>query len=205
MTGAPREVHNRYMDLLFGRDRTPAAPPPEASPAPAANDLDYNCDVMSSRPNYNPNEYRWGDGAAQITDFSLEADGRPYPSTIAPGSKVTLRVMVRFITAVEGPIFGLTIKTKEGVTVYGTNSESLPHKGVGPLGAAGSWCVFELTLTCRLAQGDYFCSLGVASRIGADVVPHDRRYDVVHLAILPDPRFHGLVDLEAQLQLEGSE
>jgi lipopolysaccharide transport system ATP-binding protein len=205
VTGAPREVHNRYMDLLFGRDRTVASPPPGALTQPTDGELDYRHDVMSSRPNYNPNEYRWGDGAAQLTDFSLEVDGQLYPSTIPPGSKLRLRVMVRFAQAVRNPIFGITIKTKEGVTVYGTNSETLPHNGVGPLGAPGSWCIFELTLTCRLAQGDYFCSLGVASRVGPEVVPHDRRYDVVHLAILPDPRFHGLVDLEAGLRLEASE
>jgi lipopolysaccharide transport system ATP-binding protein len=49
--------------------------------------------------------------------------------------------------------------------------------------------------TCRLAQGDYFISLGIASKRGEEVIPHDRRYDSIHLQVRPHTTFFGLTDL----------
>jgi lipopolysaccharide transport system ATP-binding protein len=49
--------------------------------------------------------------------------------------------------------------------------------------------------TCRLAAGDYFISLGIATRQGEEITPHDRRYDCIHLQVRPDSSFFGLADL----------
>ncbi|TWH02851.1 lipopolysaccharide transport system ATP-binding protein [Pseudoxanthomonas taiwanensis J19] len=96
------------------------------------------------------------------------------------------------------PIFGITLKTKEGLTVYGTNSEMA---GMGDALAAGDGvvaCSFEL----NCAPGDYFLSFGIASRDGnGEVVPHDRRYDSVHLCVESSDAFLGITDLKAELQV----
>lgn len=203
--GEPRRIVNRYLDLLFGRERKAIElkdidpPPPAQAAVQSAYPLSLTDDVFSTHLGYNPHEYRWGDGSAQILDFFLAADGEPYPPIITTGQQLVLAVTIRFAAHLVRPILGFTIKTKEGVTVYGVNSETLEVDTFDSLGQAGSVLVPELTFRCRLAPGDYFVSLGLASRQGSEVVPHDRRYDSIHLQVAPDTRFHGLVDLEAQL------
>lgn len=202
--GEPRQVANRYLDLLFGKERKTisAAPPQDATPAAtvlpskgASYTLNHLDDTFASHPGYNPHEYRWGDGAASILDFYLAADGEAYPAIIASGQMVTLGISVRFTSELIRPILGVTIKTKEGVTVYGANSETLDIEEFKMLGRSSSVASVEIVFCCRLAPGDYFLSLGLATKQGEDVTPHDRRYDAIHLQIGPTNSFFGLVDL----------
>lgn len=213
--GEPRRVVNRYLDLLFGRERKPAIVESDAKEVIPADGLgaegseavlvaseyplSQTDDVFSIHPGYNHNEYRWGDGSARILDFYLAADGDAYPAAIDTGQQIVLAVSVQFVSHMVRPILGVTIKTKEGVTVYGVNSESLQAEAFEALGQAGSVIMPVIKFRCHLAPGDYFVSLGLASRQGADVVPHDRRYDAIHLHISPDTSFHGLVNLQAEL------
>ena len=211
MTGRPRDVTNRYLDLLFGRERqTSVTPKPLAAPAvPSSTDaddiahgLELADDVFASRQGYNPLEYRWGDGAATILDFALRANGAASPALLAPGDTVDLRVAIRFDRDLATPILGVTIRTKEGVTVYGTNSEMLDVAALRSLGRTGQTVVARVRFTCRLAPGDYFVSLGLATRQGGTVVPHDRRYDAIHLQVGPEPTFFGLADVSMSMDVE---
>lgn len=202
-TGEPKRVINRYMDLLFGkekqtRDNSPAntvnvPAPPAASPT---FDLSKSEDAFSTRPGFNPHEYRWGDGTATILDFYLSADDEPYPSAINTGQRIVLTTSIKFHRDFYRPILGITIKTKEGITVYGVNSETLGCDDFIQLGRRGSVVQAEAVFTCRLAPGDYFISLGIASKHGEEVTPHDRRYDSIHLQVRPNSVFFGLADLE---------
>ncbi|MDR5786616.1 ABC transporter ATP-binding protein [Caballeronia sp. LP003] len=210
MQGAPREVVNRYMDLLFGREREEAERnSPELIVAGTSehgtdrNPLSLTHDVFAEKSGYNQHEYRWGDGAASILDFSLEADGHADPQFIICGQTVRLSVSVRFNREVVRPIFGITVKTKEGVTVAGTNSELLSSEThTHGMGVPGSGVVVHMNFQCQLATGDYFISLGVASRNTETIVPHDRRYDAVHFSVAPTRRFYGLVDLDMKMDLK---
>ncbi|MDR5751450.1 MULTISPECIES: ABC transporter ATP-binding protein [unclassified Caballeronia] len=219
--GAPREVVNRYLDLLFGRDsnaRRRSKPSAERvkegavsdeeskdaaedGPDVAAGKLRLDEDVFSQRPGYNPYEYRWGDGSAAITDFRLESGGVEFPHSVEVGARVRLDIGVRFTRTLVRPILGVTIKTKEGITVFGSNSELLDCEEVKHVGEAGERMRATVFLDCRLGQGDYFISLGIATREGETIVPHDRRYDAIHLVISPDTSFFGLVDMKMSMQL----
>ncbi len=154
-----------------------------------------------TRANYNPNEYRWGDKAGVITDFELASRDQPFPSHFESGESITLSLAVHFSRPVPQPIVGFTVKTTEGVTVFGTNTESQLTAGMDGVGTPGQNCAFTVALTNRLGPGDYFISVGLASKVGDEVIPHDRRYDGIHLHVLGSSRFHGLVDLGADLQL----
>jgi len=206
LLGEPRSVANRYMDLLFGKERvappgavaetTPATITPPAAPCL----LSTTTDVFATRSSYNQNEYRWGDGTVAILDYYLEAGGQPYPSEIDSGQTIRLCVAVRFDADIMHPIFGLTVKTKEGVTVYGVNSEALDGACFQQLGRAKTTVQVDVEFSCRLAPGDYFLSLGIATRQGEEVIPHDRRYDSIHVVVRRHQRFFGLADLDLTLR-----
>lgn len=209
VAGEPLHVVNCYMDLLFGKERKdfflPSSSVSSSSSASAEKDrllLNHVDDVFATRNGYNPHEYRWGDGSATILDFYLAADNEPYPSVITTGQIITLGVAIRFHADLVHPILGITIKTKEGVTVYGANSRTLETDALNSLGKKGTAVVADAVFTCRLAPGDYFVSLGIATKEGEEVIPHDRRYDAIHLQVGPVTSFFGLCNLEIELTVK---
>lgn len=205
-TGEPRRVVNRYMDLLFGKEKKALESGPTRSAISSIRPVhktEYALsnieDMFLSRPGYNPHEYRWGDGTASILDYYLEADEDPYPSAITTGQTIRLAVSVKFHADLMRPILGVTIKTKEGLAVYGVNSETLECSDFQVFGRKASVIHAEAIFKCGLAPGDYFISLGIATRQGEEVIPHDRRYDSIHIQVRPHGTFFGLVDLRLNL------
>mgnify|MGYP003945438341 CR=1 FL=1 len=208
LIGESRPVVNRYMDILFGREKRPEkkeAPEPLAAlPARSSEavKLSFEQNAYASRPGYNSHEYRWGDGAASLLDFHLNAAGREYPNTIESGEEIVLNLAIQFNHIVVNPILGFTIKTKEGVTVYGTNSYLLDCGSMQTIGSEGTQATACLKFVNRLATGDYFISVGIASRSGEDILPHDRRYDSIHFVVAPTPQVLGLIDLGASMEIK---
>lgn len=211
--GVPRPVVNQYLDLLYGRDAVEqvqktaddAASGVVASrqiPALTAIDPEFATRAEAafhSRPVYNRYEHRWGDGRAEIMDFALIGDARAYPQTLKTDSEVIIYVRYRVNPELLRPIFGITLKTKEGLTVYGTNTEMASMDPSFANGGGEGIICCELKLNC--APGDYFISFGIASRNArGEVVPHDRRYDAVHIGVEAGNEFLGLTDLRAQLR-----
>lgn len=212
--GAPKKVTNRYLDLLFGKEsalqeNTPKQQAPSYSEETSTNtpdgihqQLSFTEDRYHAKPNYNTHEYRWGDGQACILDFHLEAEGQDYPTSIHTGQIVDLSFSLQWRRTIIRPIFGFTVKNKEGVTVYGANSETMNEQVIQQLGTAGETALVRISFDCRLAPGDYFISVGVASRHGEEIIPHDRRYDSIHIQVYPTPRFSGLVDLNMTISTQ---
>jgi len=199
--GPTRQVINQYHNLLFA-----AAPPVDPSAAKAPTSTHHNTphsDPFARRPGYNPHEHRWGDQAAIIHDFEFRASGspRPSPAAIASGSSVDLEVTIRILANISHPILGFTVKTKEGITLFGTNNHKLQHPSASLTWQQGSHIKALLRFTCHLAPGDYFLSLGVASMVNGELTPHDRRYDSIQLTVTPDPHYFGLANLGITLDV----
>ncbi|HEX5738800.1 MAG TPA: Wzt carbohydrate-binding domain-containing protein, partial [Hydrogenophaga sp.] len=204
-TGVPKHVVNVYHDVVFGKKASAKmsvesgaenALPEEDKSQPNLVD-----DIFSSHPGFNPHEFRWGDGRAKILDYTLSVGAKVYPEIIETGSAVTLRLAIRFEEEVINPILGVTIKTHEGVAVYGTNTDKQQVGEFTASGTAGQVIVVESRFTCHLAPGNYFISVGVASVQKDEVVPHDRRYDSIHFQVSPDTSFYGLSNLNLGLNV----
>ncbi len=192
--GKPKHVVNRYYDLLFGKEEAAPAAPGERKRRAEAAPFAAGEGSFEQRPNYNPYEYRWGDGAARIVDFDLRSADEAYPSVLESGASLRLTLRIEFHREVVRPILGFFVKTKEGVSVYASNTEYKPLPALAAAGAAGTTVDVATTFDCNLADGDYFLSVGVASRNEAEVVPHDRRYDSIHVRIV-GADFFGMANL----------
>lgn len=210
--GKPRNVVNSYLDLLFGREKKAVGkagelPIPEQAaqldelPLEPSTQLVFDGEMFSQRPLYNAYEYRWGDGSVQMTDFSLSSNGQLYPSLIESGSTVHLKIAVRVVHAVIRPILGVTVKTKDGVSLFGTNSELLQCDVADLVSVEGSTFTASVKFKCDLGDGDYFLSLGVATKQGEDIVPHDRRYDSIHFSVKTDSRSFGLMNMAMEMSI----
>ncbi|CNK46731.1 ABC transporter ATP-binding protein [Yersinia alsatica] len=223
--GQPRDIVNRYLDILFGKKKVTDSERDdinkqleiavagekqlEAREActedNSGNQRPLLAHLNSSydkRPNYNPSEYRWGDRRAELVDFCLEQDGESYPSSISPRKEISFSFKVIFHSIVVRPIFGFAVKTKEGITIYNTNSEWQSIETCDA-GMPGKSAIITVTLPIMLFEGDYFISVGIASSsTEGDIIPHDRRYDSIHLTVGPVKTFTGLADLNARIKFE---
>jgi lipopolysaccharide transport system ATP-binding protein len=211
MIGDPRKVVNRYMDVLFGRERASDRNPEHSSGERATELTDKDDpafvgssveDLFHTRAHYNPNEYRWGDGGATILDFDIRSNGARFASASTSLTTVTIDLYIKFNEFISAPILGFTVKTKEGVTVYGSNSALLDCLEFEGKGEAGSVITTRISFKNLLAGGDYFISLGVASKKGEEIVPHDRRYDSIHLTVTPTNHLFGMVDLQSSIDVD---
>jgi len=165
-------------------------------------DLDPNIDYCPQQMAYNVNEERWGDGRAKIFHYELLVDGKPNFKAQS-GQRIQIKFRVAFFEALEGLIFGLTIKLPGGETVYGTNTR-LQESNVRAY-QPGEQVTVSFEFDANLLSNDYFMSLGVAQdHLDKDNIAIDRRYDMVHLQIdnVGQAKAYGLAELNAQIELQ---
>lgn len=158
--GRPSDVINRYVGMVLerrgGREQA-------ESEGPAGS-------------------FRHGDGASRLTEVQL-LDGRGRPSrTVRSGERVIVRVRARFLREVEEPIFGILIRNRVGMDVFGTNTK-LEGKQLGRF-RAGEELELDLAFDCLLAQQEY--TLTVATQYW-DGSSQDWRDDVLSFTVV-DPR-----------------
>ncbi len=197
-------VVNQYLDLLFGGQKSAVVDSAVYQDGGAADFAMHHAqEYYHLRPAYNPDEYRWGDRTAVILDFLLRADGADHVAHISSGHEpVVLTLKVLFMREVMCPVFGLIVKSKDGVTLCGVNSAG-ENAGRNP-GKAGELMFVEFSLTPHLAQGDYFISVGVIDGSGEEIVPLDRRYDSIHLRVAGGAGQFGIVDMTPSISMLGA-
>ena len=210
--GEPKAVIQAYLEHLFGSevqqprkvgpseeategDQTDADTSP-AWAAPAS--LDLVEDHCKHRRSYNPNEYRWGDRRAAIMDYQLKSNSGDDQVVFESGENLELMVHVRFFQELTDLIYGCTVKTVDGQTVYGTNTREraidVSH------GKAGMTVVVRFQFDLNLVPGEYFISLGVALDDGErDNIAIDRRYDLIHLTVRGDYGGFGLAQMNMSI------
>ena len=199
--GEPKAIVQSYMEMMFDSevtriDRTVAADNTNDT------DLDPNIDYCPQQMAYNVNEERWGDGRAKIFHYELLVDGKPNFKAQS-GQRIQIKFRVAFFEALEGLIFGLTIKLPGGETVYGTNTR-LQESNVRAY-QPGEQVTVSFEFDANLLSNDYFMSLGVAQdHLDKDYIAIDRRYDMVHLQIdnVGQAKAYGLAELNAQIELQ---
>lgn len=158
---------------------------------------------FEERPGYNTDEYRWGSREVEIADVMVTTDGRDHTVRLNTGEQVMVAVWVHFRVDVSAPIYGLTIKTPDGVTVYGSNSRDFPDGPVMQPARAGQTVRVVFSLDLRIGAGDFLLSLGVAHEIGGgEVEPLDRRYDSMLLHVSRQSRCYGLADFDMRVDIQ---
>jgi len=210
--GKPRDISNHYMDLLFGRgtERTGFEIGEmqtgtsynlnynQASNKYAAEFIEESCadDRFNQRKSYNKNEYRWGSRNAAIVDYLVVSGSSVDPTQCKTFEDFHLYLKVKFFKNVECPIYGLFIKTADGVTISGNNSKDWDMAKKFITRKTGDTTVVHFYFVPKLTSGEYLLSVGVAEEAEGEVIPLDRRYDSIHLAFVNQGLSSGLVDFE---------
>lgn len=210
--GLPKDMGNIYYDLIFGTDKN--SKKTNISSINTEDDkknvslLRFNStsheDIFSHRNGYNLFEYRWGDGGAKIIDYEILINrSKSKLINIKFKQKISLSMKVLFNQKIFNPIYGLTIKNKDGFIVFSINNDKLNEtRSSSNYFSRGNLQIIEFDFINYLVTGDYFISLGVASRINNLIQPHDRRYDSIHLNVISDNNISGVTNLECKLKVK---
>jgi lipopolysaccharide transport system ATP-binding protein len=142
---------------------------------------------------------RHGDQRASIVSFEIRGeDGRP-TSSVRSGEAVTVAARVLFDAPVDDPVFGILIRNRVGISVYGTNTE-LERIHFGPV-QAGTAVELLFAFACDLCPHDY--TLTMASH-DPDGTAHDWLEEAL-LFNVTDSRFtEGVANLRAQVTIRRS-
>ena len=212
--GEPRDICNQYMHLLFGGQPGPApalpsvgaarsgldaplqGPPPEPDdPILAAFMSPASPDAFETRSGYNKLEYRWGEHSAQIVDYLLRTPAGCDVNQLESGECLDVFVKVRYRIAVACPIFGVVIKSPDGVVIFGVNSRDREVAHVFRPCREGELVVVHFRVQALLSPADYLITLGTSCEQGGQVVPLDRRQDAVVLHVAGPRQSSGVAAL----------
>jgi lipopolysaccharide transport system ATP-binding protein len=205
-SGEPKDVGNRYHELLFGApqdagtvatplrvataDREGAAalvaPRPPVAPTPAPEDLpplmfspsDGPADAEDTTDAQHPKEHRYGDGQARITEFLIrDVRGRRT-------ARLTSLEPYEFVIRVEASYdvheicMGVLIRTSRGTELYG--ADSTRTRGIVPVLRAGEAVTYYVPFRNNLAPGVYFATASLAR---TDSLKHDLRFDALEFLV----------------------
>lgn len=145
----------------------------------------------------------YGDGLIIISNTRFLDAGGHEANIFAGGEKIFWRFFVEFKAAIDNPIFGMMVKTREGVCVYYIDSKILRVDHGSFLD--GDRCELEICLQNNLAPGSYFINTSVRTEKGDDLIMHHRLVDIGIFAVTPRAEGKypgGLADLDATFSIK---
>jgi lipopolysaccharide transport system ATP-binding protein len=154
--GKPADVLNRYQRIIMAREEAY-----EAQSQAGANESSTGEDEKGAPLHYT---YRHGDKSAEVLSAALlDAALRPV-EFIETGEAVYIRVRVRFHKDVEEPVFGVLIRNRLGINVYGTNTK-LQEVSAGSV-RSGETIEVAFAFDCWLGVDDFNVAVAVHSAGG---------------------------------------
>ncbi len=157
-------------------------------------------DNCTNRRSYNKNESRTGDGRAEIVDYVCVRDHDFDVLEVKTWDSLQIYMKILFRQEFQWPVYGVSIKSVEGVKVYGTNTwldkiDVLPTSG----GAVVNFCC---QVKVSLTGGDFFLTLAIANRVNHQNVLADHRADLIHIRVQPDKDGRdGIVEMDSKSEI----
>jgi len=156
-------------------------------------------DNCVNRNSYNKNEYRFGDKRGEIIDYLIICGEEVDPVKVRSGDTVKIYLKVKVHQAIDAPMIGFAINTKDGIMVNGSNTRfhSKSYKSL----ESGDFAVISVSLMLGLQSGDFFITMALAEKEFAKDTMIDTRHDLIHLLIYQEKHlFDGLAYLESDFQ-----
>jgi lipopolysaccharide transport system ATP-binding protein len=195
--GAAKPVCDEYEKYLFGDRRDRAKPPANIVTEQESSKFDPSL-VASCEMSY-------GNGKADIVACWLEDTHGRRINVVEAGTPFRWCYRVRFNQDVDQPIFGMMLKTIEGIALYGVDSAKLDF---APCRAgAGESLDVTFELANVLAPGVYYLNCGVRIHTESKVEFLSRRVDSAIVRVIASPgttASAGLVELGAVLSIHPS-
>lgn len=158
-------------------------------------------EMFATRAGYNRGEVRLGDGTATVLDFLIKGQRGDSPIVNAREG-FSLMLKYGFSRAAERVIFGMQVRTREGLVAYSANTFTVENRLYDF--ASGALVISEFSLKNALLPGQYFLTVGVSQfdQEGVEIGACDRRVDAIILTVIGD-RHHtnGLADMQMESRI----
>ena len=151
----------------------------------------------------NSAERSYGDGGALITEVLISNKNDQRINVIDQGLEISVSYKTEFISPTDKPIFGMMITNREGVCVFGTNTEGEPCSS--RFYNNGEVIEIKFLLNNNLGPGTYYLTCGVhASEDEKGLVYLQRRMDaLIFKSICADGiRVAGSANLYPRIQFQ---
>ena len=148
----------------------------------------------------NPATLEYGNGEAEIVDFTIE-DARGLASnTIHKMEDFTVKMKVHFHEDISEVIYAFSFKDIRGTEITGTNTmfERIP---VEPQ-KKGNTQTITFTQKMNLQGGEYLLSLGCTGYKSGEFVVFHRLYDVCSLTVVAEKNSVGYYDMDSKITVE---
>jgi teichoic acid transport system ATP-binding protein len=108
--------------------------------------------------------------------------------------------VVRFNDFVDDVVFGITIRDKRGLEVYGTNTlwKKSQLKSCRP----GDVAQVDFRQKLMLGQGDYFVNVAVNEKRSEGLVRLDWMADVIKFSVIQADEFMGFCNLNSKISVQ---
>ncbi len=142
-----------------------------------------------------PSVIRHGDGNCRIDSVSILDESGNSRKIFNPGETIVIEVTTMFLSDCESPVFGLLIRNRLGMDVYGTNNrvEGL----TSPKVRAGTSMRVKFTFPCQLTKQYYSVTVAVQNDDGTS---QDWLDDVASFFVAQPKELAGVADLQATIR-----
>lgn len=154
--GKAKDVCDAYEQSIFGK----------SSKSQSIAEPNKTLDLLDSALVSSSIEKQYGDGSAEIYDIYLKGVDNSPINVIHEGNPFIVNYKVRFKECSSGVMFGMMIKTVDGICVYGTNTERQDLKDSFNQGDCVS---IKFELQGNLVPGNYYLNVG-ATRLGDETI-----------------------------------
>jgi lipopolysaccharide transport system ATP-binding protein len=170
LLGEAKEVCIEYERDLFGASRSVPVPTTITTAEPKKSKGSFDPELHTSA------EKTYGDGRAVIESIAIADDSGDHANVIPIGAEFVVSYAVKFLDTVTKPVFGMLITTREGVSVFGTNTTDLESSNREFVAHDNLQVSFKLTN--NLGPGIYYLTCGIHSKDHPDgLVYIHRRMD----------------------------
>lgn len=173
--GAAKQVCISYERDLFGASRIAETTQAEAS----IDSVELDQDLLQI------DEKTYGDGRAQIIDVAITNQRRQRTNILAPNASYLFSYRVAFSAPVALPVFGMMITNREGICIFGTNTQYHPVSRRSF--EEGDEVRIEFHVTNHLGPGIYYLTCGIYTPDHSDgLIYVQRRMDVLIFKVSSD-------------------
>ena len=144
----------------------------------------------------------YGDGRAVIQRVWLENEHGQAINVIPSGESFNLKYLVSFKEELDNLIFAMMIKTREGISVYGTDTTCFSQEKLRY--PAGRCIQVSFRIENHLAPGTFYINCGIRQETPEHAVFIHRRVDTAIFKVTPSDSttvHSGLIEMRAQIQM----
>lgn len=190
--GKPMEGLNIYKAILFSGGKIKSTKGVKKTEANISN--------SDKGVALNKQECRSGTAEAEIFQIRIINQNGQSQQVFLSSEETSIIFSVRALSYIKEPVYGIIIKNKEGLQVYGKNS--LHQRISCPPLKKGDIQEIHFRQRLYLNANDYFLTVGVAQFQSGEMISLDRRSDVVQFKIVGTEDSFGIANLNSIIELK---